>query len=121
MTPIIRALLATNILFVTLIIMAVISAYFAVKFIKKFSDMLEGNIVKLNTDVSYGMLEISGEMRRLMTELSDFRRDFNLKFDNELAAKINAILATGHTNPGMMKKFNPETGKEEWVEVDPGW
>lgn len=53
--------------------------------------------------------------------VEDFRRDFNIKFDNELANKVTQVLKIGVRPADMMQVINPETGEKEMVPIDKGW
>ena len=66
-------------------------------------------------------LEMIGVLRRLLAEMEDYRRDFALTLNTELANKVNSIISSGNKPADMMKKYNEETKKEEWVPIDHGW
>jgi len=86
----------------------------------RFYIALEGLIEKL--DAINGNITISlGYMTKTVNELSDFRRDFGLTLNKELANKVQAILDAGEKPENMMKKIDPKTGKEIWETIDHGW
>jgi hypothetical protein len=73
------------------------------------------------TQINGHQLETIGYMRRLVAEMQDYRRDFALTLNKELATKVQAIIDAGEKPTGVMKKFNPETKQNEWVPIDHGW
>jgi uncharacterized membrane protein len=77
--------------------------------IERLFDELKGTVIASN-----------GHLMTLVNELRDYRREFNLTFNTELAGKVEAILHAGETKDGMMKKMN-ESGETEWVPIDHGW
>ena len=62
-----------------------------------------------------------GQVSQFKNVVEDFRRDFNIKFDNELANKVTQVLKIGVRPADMMEVVNPVTGKKEMVPIDKGW
>jgi molybdopterin synthase catalytic subunit len=73
------------------------------------------------TQINGHQLETIGLMRRLVAEMEDYRRDFALTLNKELANKVQAILDAGEKPEHMMKVIDPITKKETWEPMDHGW
>jgi hypothetical protein len=95
-----------------------VALYLAVKFIKSLEEKEEYWIDQFE-ELDGKLTLIHGCFMKSIDEIAAMRRDFNLKFDNELAKKVSAVLAIGESTPEhFMKKFNPETKAYDLVEID---
>lgn len=53
--------------------------------------------------------------------IDTFMREFKVRFDTDLAKKLNSVLNLGSDPDKLMVRKDPATGKDEVVKVDEGW
>jgi predicted mannosyl-3-phosphoglycerate phosphatase (HAD superfamily) len=86
--------------------------YFAVVAWKRYKDIMSTTEIKINEIVAY--------QDKIVRDLEKFNADFNLRFDDDLAKKLNMILsASQNTTPFMVKK--DDHGNTTVVPIDQGW
>jgi hypothetical protein len=78
------------------------------------------DITRRLDDINGNLLIISGNASGIKNECAEFRREFAICFDNDLAKKIEAVLRTGEKPDNMVKKVNAN-GSIEYVPMDHGW
>jgi len=86
--------------------------YLAVVAWKRYKDIMSTTGIKINEIVSY--------QDKLGRDLEKFNADFNLRFDDDLAKKLNMILSASQSGAPFMVK-REEDGKTNVVKIDQGW
>ena len=96
--------------------------------VNKHLHIISDTICDCGTGVNESINELNGKVliangliSKSISELETFRREFALSFDSDFKKKVNEIISAGEKTADMMKKFNPETGKDELVPIDHGW
>ena len=103
----------TNIILFLILVAICVGGWFTYKLFQS----LDGRFAGVNCE----LILLSGLIRKSITELETFRRDFNLLMNNELAKKIEAVLNTGAKSAELIKTINEDTGEVEWVKPDKGY
>jgi hypothetical protein len=116
-------------IFIVLIFAAiVIGGYLLYKYSKRRDDQfsaqitaLENGIKKLDDDFKQNVLLLIGNIHKTYVEVSQFRIDFGLTLNKELANKVQAVLQAGVRPEKMMQIMDKKTGEKKWEKIDEGW